>query len=157
MISNKGVQNVLGCLSQDSRETPIRELLLESFYQVSTDMVHIIISAERTLVSQARVACRPLGLRGDTRLELISLVEASVSANGADINHSVAKLDEGTTLFRNLQVRDVFKAEVDQLLVSFLSNPLNEAGSSERLSQTKSSQTVLREAKVKEGCDVCCS
>lgn len=88
---------------------------------------------------------------GSILLELIPLVNRSVSADGTNVDHSVAEFKESAPLLRNVQVRDIFENEVGQLLVLLFSDPLNEAITSKRLSQAVGSQAILGEAVVEEG------
>lgn len=85
------------------------------------------------------------------RFELVPLFNTCISANRTNIDHSVSEFNEGTTLLGQLQVRKVSEDEVHQLLVFLLADPLNEAGAGKRLAQTKSHQTILREAEIEKG------
>ena len=49
-------------------------------------------------------------------LVLIALLLRTVSANRADVQHSVAILYKGSALYRNIEVSDVPQAEVDEFL-----------------------------------------
>ena len=85
------------------------------------------------------------------RFELVSLIDAGIPADGADVDHSVAEFNESTALLGELNIRKVLEDEVDQLLVLVLSDPLYEAVAREALAQTNRGQSVLGEAKVEEG------
>lgn len=82
------------------------------------------------------------------RFKLLPFLGASISANRADVDHAIAEFDEGAALLRKLQVGDVLEQEVDQLLIFFLSQPLDEAVALKRLAQAESGQTVLGEAEI---------
>lgn len=90
------------------------------------------------------------------RLVLVPLLHASVTADGADVDHAVAELNKGTALLGQLQVGDIPEAEVCQFLVLLLSEPLDEAVASERLAQAVGDQAVLGEAEVEQGGDIGC-
>lgn len=70
--------------------------------------------------------------RTSVRLEFIPLVDRSIPANGAHIDHSIAELNESTPLLWDVQVRDVLEDEIDQLLVLLFSDPLYEAVAGKR-------------------------
>ena len=84
------------------------------------------------------------------RLKLIALLVARVTTDGANIDHAVAKLDKRAALDGDIQVGNVVQAEVDQLLVLRLADPLDEAVGGQRLAELKRREAVFREAKVKE-------
>lgn len=86
-------------------------------------------------------------------LELVSLLCAGVSADGADVDHAVAELDEGSSLDGDVQVGNVVQDKVGQLLVLVLADPLDEAVGGQRLAQLVRGQAVLGEAVVEEGGD----
>ena len=54
-------------------------------------------------------------------LEVITLGVAGVSANGADVDHAVAKFDKGPAHDWEVEFRDMPKDEFGQLLVLLLS------------------------------------
>ena len=90
---------------------------------------------------------------------LVVLVEGealgvgSVPADGADVDHAVAELNKGAALDGDVEVGDVVQAEVGELLVLFLAEPLDEAVGGELLAQLVGRQAVLAEAEVEEGGD----
>jgi len=86
-------------------------------------------------------------------LVLVALLNAGVTANGADVDHAVAELDEGTALLGDLEVGNVVQDELDELLVGLLANPLDEGCRGERDTHTVCGQTVLGEAEVEEAGD----
>lgn len=83
-------------------------------------------------------------------LELIALRDAGVSANRADVHHSISELDKGTSLDWNIQVGNVVKNELDQLLVVVLANVIDESLGSERDTRLVCGETVLCETEIKE-------
>jgi hypothetical protein len=85
----------------------------------------------------------------DIRLELVPLLHARVSANRANIHHSVSKLHESASFLRQLDLRKVSESEVYQILVLVLAEPFNEAVAREWLAQSVCRQAVLSEAEVK--------
>jgi len=62
----------------------------------------------------------------------------------------VPKLDKGPPLDRDVDAGDVDEAEVDQLLVAVLAEPLDEAVAGQRLVEPVRREAVLREAEVEE-------
>lgn len=66
-------------------------------------------------------------------LKLVSLLCAGVPADGADVDHAVAELDERSSLDGDVQVGDVVQDKVGQLLVLVLADPLDEAVGGQRL------------------------
>jgi hypothetical protein len=86
-------------------------------------------------------------------LKLVSLLCAGVSADGADVDHAVAELDERSSLDGDVQVGNVVQDKVGQLLVLVLADPLDEAVGGQRLAQLVRGQAVLGEAVVEEGGD----
>lgn len=50
-------------------------------------------------------------------LELVPLLLAAVAADGRHVEHAVAELHERAALHRQVQVRNVAQAEVDELLL----------------------------------------
>lgn len=86
-------------------------------------------------------------------LKVVSLLGAGVSAHGADVDHAVTELDEGSSLDGDVQVGNVVQDEVGKLLVLVLTNPLDKAVGGERLAQLVCGQAVLGEAVVEEGGD----
>lgn len=88
-------------------------------------------------------------------LEFVALLVARVAADGANIDHAVAKLDKGAALDGNLQVSDVAQHKVGELLVAGLADPLDEAVGRQRLAELERGEAVFRKAKVKERRDGC--
>ena len=86
-------------------------------------------------------------------LKGIALIGASIPANGADIDHAIAELDEGAALDGDVEVGNVVQAEVGELLVLVLAEPADEAGGGEGLAELEGGQAVLAEAEVEEGGD----
>jgi hypothetical protein len=86
-------------------------------------------------------------------LILIALLDCSIPANRADIDHAIAELDKRAALHGDVQVGDVVQDEAHQLLVVVLANPLDETVRRERHAHADGRQPVLREAVVEEGCD----
>lgn len=85
------------------------------------------------------------------RFEFVSLLDAGISADRADVDHPIAEFNESAAFLGELHVRKVLENEVDQLLVLVLSDPLYEAVASKVLAQTNRGQPVLGEAKIEEG------
>lgn len=86
-------------------------------------------------------------------LIIISLLHARVPAHWADVDHAIAELDESTSLDWDVQVCDVVQNVSDELLVLFLTNPLDEAVRGERLAHAVRGQAILCEAEVEERSD----
>lgn len=61
------------------------------------------------------------------RLKLVALLVARVAADGADVDHAVAELDEGAALDGDVEVGNVVQDKVGELLVLGLADPLDEA------------------------------
>lgn len=83
-------------------------------------------------------------------LKVVALLVAGVTANGADVDHAIAEFDKGTALDGDVEVGDVVEAEVCELLVLVLANPLDEAVGGKGLTELEGGQTVLGEAEVEE-------
>lgn len=81
-------------------------------------------------------------------LEGEALLEVRVAADGRDVDHAVAELDEGAALDGDVEVGDVVQDEVDELLVLGVADPLDEARARQRLAQLPGRQPVLAEAEV---------
>lgn len=86
-------------------------------------------------------------------LILIALLNRSIPANRAHIDHAIAELHKRAALHGDIQVGDVVQDELDQLLVVVLADPLDEAVRRERHAHADGGQPVLREAEVEEGGD----
>lgn len=87
------------------------------------------------------------------RLKLLALLDAGVSADGADVDHAVAELDKGAPLDGDVEIGDVVEAEVGKLLVLVLADPADEVVGVEGLAQLEGRESVLGEAEVEEGGD----
>lgn len=83
------------------------------------------------------------------RFELIALVNASSTSNGANVDHSIAELNKSTALAGQLSVGNILENEIHQRLVLVLPEPLNEVVASKRLAEAECGQTVFREAEIK--------
>jgi ketopantoate hydroxymethyltransferase len=59
-------------------------------------------------------------------LEVVSFLCASVTADGADVNHAVAELDKGSALDGNVEISDVVEDKVGELLVLLFTNEFDE-------------------------------
>lgn len=90
----------------------------------------------------------------DIRFKLVSLVDTGASPDRANVDHSVTELNKGSTLLGELHIRNIFQAEVHQVLVLVLTQPLNEAVAGKRLAQTNRRQPILGEAEVEETGDI---
>lgn len=90
------------------------------------------------------------GNAANLRLELIPLLHTGITSNGADINHAIAELNKGTTLFGQLDVGNITKAEISELLVLLLAEPLDEAVAVEGLAQAPGHEAVLGEAEIEQ-------
>lgn len=113
------------------RETEVAKLLLKSRDELLAD-----------LVLQVELLVR------------IPLLDTRVPPNGADVDHAVPELDEGSPLDGDVEVGDVPQAEVDELLVGLLADVLDEAVGGQGLAQLVGRQAVLGEAPVEERDDV---
>ena len=111
----------------DSRQTKIWEFLLQTLDECLSDSMFQI-----------------------KLLIIISLLHACVPADWAHIDHAIAELDESTSLDWNIQVCDVVQNVSDELLVLFLTNPLDEAVRGEGLAHAVGGQAILCEAEVEE-------
>lgn len=86
-------------------------------------------------------------------LVLIALLDCSIPANRAHIDHAITELDESAALDRDVQISHVVQNEAHQLLVVVLANPLDEAVRCEGNAHADGRETVLGKAEVEEGCD----
>ena len=86
-------------------------------------------------------------------LVLVALLDAGVTTDGADVDHAIAELDEGTALLGDLEVGNVVQDELDELLVGLLADPLDERCRGERDAHAVCGQTVLGEAEVEKAGD----
>lgn len=85
--------------------------------------------------------------------EFIPLLDARIPPHRANINHAVTELHKSTALLRQAEVCNVLEAEIDQVLVLLLAEPVDEAVAGERLSETVGRQAVFGKAEVEEGGD----
>lgn len=83
-------------------------------------------------------------------LKVVSLLCASIATNRGDIDHAVSELNKGSALDGDIQIGDVVQAEVDELLVLVLANPLDEAVGLQRRAKLEGRQSILGEAEVEE-------
>ena len=83
-------------------------------------------------------------------LVLVPLFYARVTPNGAHIDHAVPELDECATLLWDFEIRNVVQDELDELLVLFLAQPLDEGARGQRYTHAVGCESVLGKAKVKE-------
>lgn len=112
------------------RKTQIGELLLDSLHEL---LANLVLQVELLVV--------------------IALLHSGITANGADVDHAIAKLDESAALDWDVQVGDVVQDEAHELLVLVLSDPLDEAVAGEGHAHANGREAVLREAVVEEGRD----
>lgn len=85
-------------------------------------------------------------------LELVSFGLAGITANRADIDHTVPEFNEGSThVGKALEFGNVSQAELCKLLVLLLTEPLDEGVGGELFAQTEGSEAVFGEAEIKEG------
>lgn len=113
------------------REPIVSELVLQSLHESLANLVLLI---------------KPL--------ILISLAHTSIPSNRANIDHSIPVLNKSTSLNRDIQIGNVVKNELDELLISILTNKVDEGVGSEWLAKLVCGKTVLGEAEVEEGGDV---
>lgn len=88
------------------------------------------------------------------RFELVALIMAGCTSNRANVDHSVAELNESTALTGKLGVGNELQNKVHQRLVLVLPKPLNKVVAGKGLAQAECGQTVLGEAEVKHGGDI---
>ena len=86
-------------------------------------------------------------------LILVALLDRSVPANRAHVDHAITELNKRAALHRDIQISHVVQDEAHKLLVVVLANPLDEAVRRERHTHANSCKSVLREAEVEEGGD----
>ncbi len=79
-----------------------------------------------------------------------ALLGGGVAADGGDVDHAVAELDEGAALDGDVEVGDVVQDEADELLVALLAEPADEAVARQRGAQLERRQPVLAEAEVEQ-------
>jgi hypothetical protein len=116
--------------TQNIRKTQIRELLLDSLHKLLANLVLKI-----------------------KFLIIIALLNRSIPANRAHIDHAIAELDKSPALHRNIQIGHIMQNEPDKLLVILLANPLDETVRRERHTHADRRQAVLSKAEVEEGGD----
>lgn len=138
------------------RETIVGEFFLQSFHQGLADVVLLVVSANAIQLSRLIETYHDVVKQGsgDVRFELVSLVDTRASSDRANVDHSVAELNKGSTLLGELHIRNVFQTEVHQILVLILAQPLNEAVAGKSLAQTNCRQTILGKAEVEETGDI---
>ena len=88
---------------EDLRKAHVRELLSQLANKGLSDLVDLVIL-----------------------LKVKSLLEVSITADWADIDHAIAELDECTALDGNVEIGDVVQYELDQLLVVLLAKVADE-------------------------------
>lgn len=71
----------------------------------------------------------------NSRLELVSFLDTSITSNRADIDHAIAELNKSTALLGQLHFREVAQTEVCQFLVFLLPEPLDKAVAGKRFAQ----------------------
>jgi len=113
-----------------SRKTKVSEALLELLDKLGAHLVDLVVG-----------------------LKVVALLGGGVAADGRDVDHAVAVLDEGAALDGDVEVGDVVQDEAHELLVLVLANPLDEAVGGELLAELVGRQAVLGEAEVEEGGD----
>lgn len=151
------IHGVYRSVDANLRETIVGELLLQGFDHIPTDVVDLIIT--KSIVSRNVPACPAIsasiaGSSGvNIRLELIPLLHAGITSNGADIDHAISELNESTTLPGQLDVGNITKAEIGEILVLLLAEPLNEAVAVQRLAQAPGHEAVLGETEIEQAGD----
>lgn len=94
----------VGARRCNSRQTNVGELLLDGLNHLGSALVGLV-----------------------PRFKLVSFGLAGVTADRADVDHTVAEFDEGAAHGgQAFEVGDVFQAELGQLLVLFFTDPLEE-------------------------------
>lgn len=153
MSSQYQIHPYNGIGQQNLRETVVGELLLQGLYQGLSDVVDLVITIiSNQLANSALPWKTTIQFKHQyIRFKLITLLNASSTSHGTNVNHSIAELNESTTLPGQLGVGNELENKVDQRLVLVLSQPLNEVVARQRLAETESSQAVLREAEVEHG------
>lgn len=86
-------------------------------------------------------------------LKLVALLVAGITTDRADVDHTVAELDEGAALDGDVKIGNVVEDKVGELLVLRFTDPLDEAVRGQGLAKLERCETILGEAKVEEGCD----
>ena len=86
-------------------------------------------------------------------LVIISLLYTRITSNGTDIDHAVSELNECASLYWYIEIRNVMKNPLDQVLVFWLAQPINKGGCSKWYTELEGSQSVFWEAEVEEVCD----
>jgi hypothetical protein len=120
----------MGKLLRHIRKAQIRELLLDSLHKL---LANLVLEIELLI--------------------LVALLDRSIPADRADVDHTIAELNKRAALHRDIQIGHVVQDEAHQLLVVVLPNPLDEAVRRERHTHTDRREPVLREAEVEEGGD----
>mgnify|MGYP007122278508 CR=1 FL=1 len=103
----------------------VRELLLEGFNEFLSNLVLFVVS-----------------------LVLIAFFLVAVSSNRAHVDQACSVFNEGASFDWDVQVSDVFQAEIDKLLESIFSELVFDALDGEHFPFLQRIETVLRESKV---------
>jgi hypothetical protein len=112
------------------RKTQIGELLLQSRHKLLSDVVLIVKGRE-----------------------LMPLRIASVPAHRADIDHPIPKLHKRAPHNRQVQLRNILQAKLDEPLVLLLAQPAYKARALERDAHAEGGEAIFGEAVVEEGGD----
>lgn len=86
-------------------------------------------------------------------LVVIALLGTGITANGADVDHAIAELDEGATLYGDIEIGNVVEDEFDEFFVRLLANPFYEAVAWQLDSQFVSCEAVLAETEIEHACN----
>lgn len=89
-------------------------------------------------------------IEGCIRFKFISLVNTGTSPNRTNIDHAIAVFHKRATLLGQFDAGNIRKTEVDDILVSFLAQPLNEAITGQWLAQTNGSQSILGKTEIEK-------
>jgi hypothetical protein len=87
------------------------------------------------------------------RLEIVSLLHTRVPANWADINHAIPELHKRAPHNRDVQIRNVFQAELDEALVLFVAEPADKGLGGKRDAHSEGRETILGKTEVEHGLD----
>lgn len=109
------------------REAKVWKFLAQCVDKVTTNMVHLV-----------------------ERLELVPLFRAGRTTHRRDVDHACPVLDKGATLARQLDAGDVAQHKVDEGLVPFLADVLDEAHTRQLSAHPVGRQPVLGEAVVEQ-------
>lgn len=83
--------------------------------------------------------------------EFVPLLDAGISPHRTDVDHSVTELNKSATFFRELHVRNILEAEVHQLLILILTEPLDETITGKGFSEAVCGQAVFGKGEIEEG------